>query len=79
MGQVQKLCNWVPHELTKRVIENRLTMSELLLQTQKRLGSFTSPAKFTRHRSFRLPFVLIDAVSPYRREVQFVCRYQKLA
>ena len=30
------LGNWVPHELTKKAIANRLTMSELLLQRQKR-------------------------------------------
>ena len=31
-GLVQKLGDWVPHELTERAIANRLTMSELLLQ-----------------------------------------------
>jgi len=36
IGLVQKLGNWLPHELTERAIANRLTMSELLLQRQKR-------------------------------------------
>ena len=36
IGLVQKLGNWVPHELTERAIANRLTMSELLLQREKR-------------------------------------------
>ena len=36
LGLVHKLSNWVPHELTEKAIENRLIMSELLLQRQKR-------------------------------------------
>ena len=44
-----------------------------------RLGSLAPPGVFTRLGTYRLPFVPIDAVSPYRREVHFMCRYQKLA
>lgn len=36
IGMVQKLGNWVPHELKDRDIERRKTMCELLLQRQKR-------------------------------------------
>ena len=38
IGVVQKLGNWVPHELTERAVPNRLTISEILLQRQKRKG-----------------------------------------
>ena len=42
IGQVHKLGNWVPHELTERAIANRLTMSELLLKREKKEGIFAS-------------------------------------
>lgn len=36
MGIVQKKENWMPHKLKKRDIEKRKTISELLMQRQKR-------------------------------------------
>jgi len=38
IGMVQKLGNWVPHELKERDIERRKTMCELLLERHKRKG-----------------------------------------
>lgn len=38
LGLVQKLGNWVPHELKERDIERRKTICELLLQRQQRKG-----------------------------------------
>lgn len=38
MGMVQKLGNWVPHELTERQQENRKITCESLLQRQERKG-----------------------------------------
>jgi histone-lysine N-methyltransferase SETMAR len=38
MGMVQKVSNWVPHELKERDIERRKTICEILVQRQERKG-----------------------------------------
>lgn len=38
LGMVQKLGNWLPHELTERAIANRMTICGILLQRHKRKG-----------------------------------------
>lgn len=38
MGMIQKLGNWIPHELTERQMECRKITSEIFLQRQQRKG-----------------------------------------